>query len=35
MPDGAGLTAMRLFHGPITYLTVVFAAVMADVLILG
>ncbi|MBB5789594.1 heme o synthase [Jiangella mangrovi] len=35
MPDGAGLTAMRLFHGSITYLTVVFAAVMADVLILG
>lgn len=35
MPDGAGLTAMRLFHGSITYLTVVFTAVMADVLILG
>ncbi len=35
MPDGAGLTAMRLFHGSITYLTVVFVAVMADVLILG
>ena len=34
-PDGAGLTAMRLFHGSITYLTVVFVAVMADVLILG
>nr|WP_187361035.1 heme o synthase [Phytoactinopolyspora mesophila] len=32
---GAGLKAMRLFHGSITYLTVVFVAVMADVLILG
>ncbi|PSL04038.1 protoheme IX farnesyltransferase [Haloactinopolyspora alba] len=34
-PSGAGLKAMRLFHGSITYLTVVFAGVMADVLILG
>lgn len=34
-PSGAGLTAMRVFHGSITYLTVVFGAVMADVLILG
>ncbi|TDE07373.1 heme o synthase [Jiangella asiatica] len=33
--DGAGLTAMRLFHGSITYLTVVFVAVMADILVLG
>ncbi|WP_026875730.1 heme o synthase [Jiangella gansuensis] len=33
--DHAGLTAMRLFHGSITYLTVVFVGVMADVLVLG
>lgn len=32
---GASLKAMRLFHGSITYLTVVFAAVAADVLIFG
>ena len=31
----ANLKAMRLFHGSITYLTVVFGAVAADVLILG
>ncbi len=31
----AGLKAMRVFHGSITYLTVVFVAVMADVLIFG
>lgn len=34
-PTGANLKAMRLFHGSITYLTVVFAAVAADVLLLG
>ena len=33
--SGASLGAMRVFHGSITYLTVVFVAVMADVLILG
>lgn len=35
--DGAAanLKAMRLFHGSITYLTVVFGAVAADVLLLG
>jgi heme o synthase len=33
--SGAGLKAMRLFHGSITYLTVVFAAVALDVLLLG
>jgi heme o synthase len=32
---GAGLRAMRLFHGSITYLTVVFAAVALDVLLLS
>jgi protoheme IX farnesyltransferase len=32
---GAALGPMRLFHGSITYLTVVFAAVLADVLLLG
>jgi protoheme IX farnesyltransferase len=32
---GANLKAMRLFHGSITYLTVVFGAVAADVLLLG
>jgi protoheme IX farnesyltransferase len=31
----ANLKAMRLFHGSITYLTVVFVAVAADVLLLG
>ncbi|HSI92353.1 MAG TPA: heme o synthase [Jiangellaceae bacterium] len=31
----AGLKAMRLFHGSITYLTIVFGAVALDVLILG
>lgn len=31
---GAGVKAMRLFHGSITYLTVVFAAVAVDVLLL-
>ncbi|HEX6328373.1 MAG TPA: heme o synthase [Jiangellaceae bacterium] len=31
----ANLKAMRLFHGSITYLTVVFGAVTADVLLLG
>ncbi|MGH8774681.1 MAG: heme o synthase [Jiangellaceae bacterium] len=31
---GAGLRAMRLFHGSITYLTVVFAAAALDVLVL-
>lgn len=31
--SGAGLKAMRLFHGSITYLTVVFAAVALDVLL--
>jgi protoheme IX farnesyltransferase len=31
----ANLKAMRLFHGSITYLTVVFGAVAADVLLLG
>jgi heme o synthase len=30
---GAALRAMRLFHGSITYLTVVFAAVALDVLL--
>nr|WP_211658928.1 heme o synthase [Phytoactinopolyspora halophila] len=30
---GAGLKAMRLFHGSITYLTLLFVAVMADVLV--
>ncbi|MBD0293059.1 MAG: protoheme IX farnesyltransferase [Jiangellaceae bacterium] len=34
-PTGAALSAMRLFHGSITYLSVVFAAVAADVLLLG
>lgn len=34
-PSGAGLKAMRLFHGSITYLTIVFAGVMVDVLVLG
>ncbi|NEE02168.1 heme o synthase [Phytoactinopolyspora halotolerans] len=34
-PTDAGLKAMRLFHGSITYLTITFVAVMADVLILG
>ncbi len=34
-PTGANLRAMRLFHGSITYLTVVFAAVAVDVLLLG
>ncbi|NED93928.1 protoheme IX farnesyltransferase [Phytoactinopolyspora alkaliphila] len=34
-PGGAGLKAMRVFHGSITYLTIVFVAVMADVLLLG
>lgn len=33
--SGAALGAMRLFHGSITYLTVVFVGVMVDVLILG
>ncbi len=33
--SGAELKAMRLFHGSITYLTVVFAAVAADVLLFG
>lgn len=33
--SGAGLKAMRLFHGSIIYLTVVFVAVMADVLVVG
>jgi protoheme IX farnesyltransferase len=32
---GSALRAMRLFHGSITYLTVVFAAVALDVLLLG
>jgi protoheme IX farnesyltransferase len=32
---GAGLRAMRLFHGSITYLTVVFAAVALDVLLVS
>jgi len=32
---GAGLKAMRLFHGSITYLAVVFAAVAVDVLLFG
>ena len=32
--SGAELRAMRLFHGSITYLTIVFAAVALDVLIL-
>ena len=32
---GAGLRAMRLFHGSITYLAVVFGAVALDVLLLG
>jgi heme o synthase len=31
----AGLKAMRLFHGSITYLTIVFGAVALDVLVLG
>lgn len=31
----ANLKPMRLFHGSITYLTIVFAAVAADVLLLG
>lgn len=31
----ASLKAMRLFHGSITYLTIVFVAVMADVLLFG
>lgn len=34
-PGDAGLKAMRVFHGSITYLTVVFVAVMVDVLVLG
>jgi protoheme IX farnesyltransferase len=33
--SGANLRAMRLFHGSITYLTVVFGAVAVDVLVLG
>jgi protoheme IX farnesyltransferase len=33
--SGSALKAMRVFHGSITYLTVVFVAVAADVLILG
>ncbi len=33
--SGAGVKAMRLFHGSITYLTVVFAAVAVDVLLLS
>lgn len=33
--SGASLGAMRVFHGSITYLTVVCVGVMADVLILG
>jgi len=32
---GAGVMAMRLFHGSITYLTTVFLAVALDVLLLG
>lgn len=32
-PSGASLKAMRIFHGSITYLTVVFVAVTADVLL--
>jgi protoheme IX farnesyltransferase len=32
---GSALRAMRLFHGSITYLTLVFAAVALDVLLLG
>ncbi|HEX2361916.1 MAG TPA: heme o synthase [Jiangellaceae bacterium] len=32
-PSGAALRAMRLFHGSITYLTLVFAAVALDVLL--
>jgi len=32
---GSALNAMRLFHGSITYLTVVFLAVAVDVLLLG
>jgi heme o synthase len=32
---GAALAPMRLFHGSITYLTVVFLAVVLDVLLLG
>jgi len=32
---GASLAPMRLFHGSITYLTVVFLAVVLDVLLLG
>jgi protoheme IX farnesyltransferase len=32
---GAGVMAMRLFHGSITYLTAVFLAVTLDVLLLG
>jgi protoheme IX farnesyltransferase len=32
---GAGVMAMRLFHGSITYLTAVFLAVALDVLLLG
>jgi protoheme IX farnesyltransferase len=34
-PSGAGLKAMRVFHGSITYLTIVFVAVMVDVLVFG
>lgn len=34
-PSDASLKAMRVFHASITYLTVVFAAVMVDVLVLG
>jgi heme o synthase len=34
-PSGASLGAMRVFHGSITYLTVVCVGIMADVLILG
>jgi heme o synthase len=33
--SGAALRAMRLFHGSITYLTIVFAAVAIDVLVLS
>lgn len=34
-PSSANLKAMRVFHGSITYLTLVFLAVAADVLLLG
>ena len=33
--SGAELRSMRLFHGSITYLTIVFAAVAIDVLLLS